>query len=189
MQRTSLGWGKPSLFRSPRKVEFFRACPLKYDDVPLGDIEIRPAGLADAPAIASCLAAAFECYRNAYSPAAFADTVPDSEQIALRIQKMRVLIAVNSKKVVGTISALINEDHGHLRGMAVLPNFQGSGIASKLLAEIEHWLRSQRCHEVTLDTTEPLTVAMKFYERHGYRRSGKISDFFGMPLIGYVKVF
>jgi hypothetical protein len=29
---------------------------------------------------------------------------------------------------------------------------------------------------------------MRFYERHGYRRSGRISDFFGMPLIEYVKV-
>jgi len=29
---------------------------------------------------------------------------------------------------------------------------------------------------------------MRFYERHGYRRSGKIGDFFGMALIEYVKV-
>jgi len=28
---------------------------------------------------------------------------------------------------------------------------------------------------------------MRFYEKHGYRRSGKVSDFFGMPLVEYVK--
>jgi len=157
--------------------------------VSVSNIEIRPATLADAAAIASCLAEVFECYRDAYSLAAFGDTVPNRDGIALRIQHMRVLIAaIDSKKIVGTVSATINSDHGHLRGMAVLPEFQGSGIALKLLAEIEHWLRSQGCRGVTLDTTEPLTVAMKFYERHGYRRSGKITDFFGMPLIEYLKM-
>jgi hypothetical protein len=28
---------------------------------------------------------------------------------------------------------------------------------------------------------------MRFYERHGYRRSGRVQDFFGMPLIEYAK--
>jgi hypothetical protein len=40
---------------------------------------------------------------------------------------------------------------------------------------------------VTLNTTEPLSAAMKFYEKHGYQRSGRVSDFFGMRLIGYAK--
>lgn len=30
---------------------------------------------------------------------------------------------------------------------------------------------------------------MTFYEKHGYRRSGTIRDFFGMPLFEYVKTF
>jgi hypothetical protein len=33
----------------------------------------------------------------------------------------------------------------------------------------------------------PLEAAMRFYEKHGYHRSGKIGDFFGMPLIEYEK--
>jgi len=32
-----------------------------------------------------------------------------------------------------------------------------------------------------------LERAMRFYEKHGYRRSSKVSDFFGMPLFEYVK--
>ena len=40
---------------------------------------------------------------------------------------------------------------------------------------------------MTLNTTEPLSAAMKFYEKHGYQRSGRVSDFFGMRLIGYAK--
>ena len=75
----------------------------------------------DAPAIASCLAEAFAPYRSAYTPSAFADTVPTIEGIHLRLQQMHVLVGIANKKVVDTISAISNTHEGHLRGMAVLP--------------------------------------------------------------------
>ena len=31
------------------------------------------------------------------------------------------------------------------------------------------------------------TRAIRFYERHGYRPTGRVSDFFGMELIEYAK--
>ena len=33
----------------------------------------------------------------------------------------------------------------------------------------------------------PLQRAIRFYERNGYRPSGRVADFFGMPLFEYVK--
>jgi GNAT superfamily N-acetyltransferase len=150
-------------------------------------ITIRAATPSDAESISSCLAQAFGAYRGAYTAAAFADTVPTAAQVLLRIQKMHVLVAIAESNVVGTVSATIHADCGHLRGMAVLPEQRSAGTAAALLTSIEDWLRSHGCGEVALDTTEPLAAAMKFYEKHGYRRSGKISDFFGMPLIEYVK--
>jgi GNAT superfamily N-acetyltransferase len=71
--------------------------------------------------------------------------------------------------------------------MAVLPRWQGKGVASALLEAAETELRNQRCNRVTLDTTEPLMRAMRFYERRGFTRSGRVSDFFGMPLHQWVK--
>ena len=59
--------------------------------------------------------------------------------------------------------------------------------AAALLAAVEEWLHSRGCKRVTLDTTLPLRAAMKFYEKNGYRRSGIVTDFFGMPLLEYVK--
>lgn len=70
---------------------------------------------------------------------------------------------------------------GHLFGMAVVPDFQGTGVAGKLLAEIEYCLHSQGCRQITLDTTEPLTAAMKFYERHGYGGQAKSLGNFSSP--------
>ena len=46
---------------------------------------------------------------------------------------------------------------------------------------------SEAAARVSLDTTEPLRRAVRFYERHGFRPSGRVSDFFGMPLFEYVK--
>jgi GNAT superfamily N-acetyltransferase len=151
------------------------------------DIEIRLAEASDAAGILKCLATAFEPYRATYTPAAHADTVLSDETVLLRLQHMHVLVAVAGGDVVGTVSAMETADEAHLRGMAVLPNWRGTGVAIKLLTAIEHWLHSRRCQRITLDTTLPLDAAMRFYEKNGYHRSGNISDFFGMPLIEYVK--
>ncbi len=153
-------------------------------------ISVRKATSEDAAQILACLRAAFEDYRQQYTPEGFLDTVLTPETFQERLAEMIVFAAVNdSNEVVGTIACnLVSGEEGHLRGMAVLPSFRGSGIAGQLLSHAEEELRSCKCTRITLDTTEPLQRAMRFYEKHGYCRSGKISDFFGMPLVGYRKM-
>jgi len=107
-----------------------------------------------------------------------------AETITQRLESMRVFVAVVAdKQVIGTIACAMSDvAEGHLRGMAVQPKWQGRGVAEKLLRAAEAELVKQGCSRVTLDTTEPLQRAMQFYECHGYRRSGKTTDFFGMCL-------
>jgi len=150
-------------------------------------IDIRCASLSDSAAVLKCLAEAFAPYRSAYTPAAFDDTVPDEQGIRVRIEQMRVLVASSAGDVVGTISATSTSGHGHLRGFAVLPAWHGKGVAAKLLRAMEDWLVSCGSTQVSLETTMPLAAAIRFYEKNGYQRSGNISDYFGMPLIEYVK--
>lgn len=146
-------------------------------------MEIRSAVPADSAAILKCLLDAFAPYRAEYTPAAFADTVLSSETLHLRMQQMHVLVATVVGSVVGTVSGECHAGEGHLRGMAVLAEWRGRGVAAKLLAAIEAWLVSRGCKRITLDTTLPLKAAMKFYERNGYHRSENVADFFGMPLL------
>jgi GNAT superfamily N-acetyltransferase len=105
------------------------------------------------------------------------------------MREMTVFVAEeHTSMVVGTIAAgIVNAEEGHLRGMAVHPAYQGAGIAAQLLNAAENHLRHAGCRRVTLDTTEPLERARRFYERHGYGRSGYVADFFGMPLSQFVK--
>lgn len=150
---------------------------------------IRHACEADAGGILSCLQAAFAPYREQYSLEAFRDTVLTAETVHERLATMAVFVALaHTGEIVGTIGCgLASAEEGHIRGMAVLHEWQGAGVASQLLTIAESELRSRNCCRVTLDTTAPLERAIRFYEKHGYRRSGKVGDFFGMPLFEYVK--
>jgi GNAT superfamily N-acetyltransferase len=148
---------------------------------------IRPAVESDQAGILHCLANAFEPYRKDYTAGAFADTVLDAAALRERLQRMHILVAASGSAILGTIAAAVSGDKGHLRGMAVLPELRGAGVAGQLLSAIEAWLREQGCNRVTLNTTLPLQGAMRFYEKHGYARSGRTSDFFRMVLVEYVK--
>ena len=156
--------------------------------------KIRNATEADSTLILECLRVAFDVYRSAYSPEAFADTVLTPAMLRQRLTSMCLFVAVSDAgEVVGTIGCSVvgasSADlvEGHLRGMAVLPAWQGSGVAVELLRSAETELRTRGCARISLDTTEPLGAAKRFYEKNGFRRSGKIRDFFGMPLFEYVK--
>lgn len=160
-------------------------CPMNR----IRDFQIRKANPTDADGILACLGAAFERYRSQYTPDAFADTVLDPEKVQARLRDMNVLVGVSEELIVGTIGYGNNGEEGHLRGMAVRPDWQGSGVALALLLAAEKGLQKSGCKFLTLDTTEPLKRAARFYEKHGFLESGRVSDFFGMSLYEYSKLF
>jgi GNAT superfamily N-acetyltransferase len=101
---------------------------------------------------------------------------------------MCLFVAVSDEEIVGTIGCMVSESEGHLRGMAVLPDWQGTGVALALLQSAEVELKKNGCGYVTLDTTAPLMRAVRFYAKNGYSASGRVADFFGMPLYEYRKL-
>jgi GNAT superfamily N-acetyltransferase len=150
---------------------------------------IRKATASDAEGVADCLRSAFEPFRSAYTTEAFADSAPTASAMARRLEEMCLFVAVTEAgDIVGTVGyKLIDAEEAHLRGMAVPPMHQGSGIAQRLLEAVESEVGLRRCRHISLGTTEPLKRAASFYEKNGYRPSGRVSDFFGMPLHEYTK--
>jgi ribosomal protein S18 acetylase RimI-like enzyme len=101
---------------------------------------------------------------------------------------MTVYVAIaTEREVVGTAASALEGGDGHLRGMAVRPAWQGRRIADQLLLVAEKDLLAGGCVRITLDTTVPLQRAIRFYQRNGFVPSGRVTDFFGMPLYEYVK--
>jgi GNAT superfamily N-acetyltransferase len=151
-------------------------------------IAVRLAAARDAAAVLACLRAAFEPYRHEYTDAAFVDTVLTPDALGRRITKMSVFVADDGGGIIGTIAAAaLDADEGHLRGMAVLPEHQKRGVASRLLRRALEELAVRGCRRVTLDTTAPLVDAARFYESRRFSRTGAVRDFFGMPLYEYAK--
>jgi ribosomal protein S18 acetylase RimI-like enzyme len=150
---------------------------------------IRRGVQEDGRGVLACLRAAFDEYRHQYTPDAFTDTVPGLASLKNRLRTMWVYVAVSPRgKVIGTLAAAVTDNgEGHLRGMAVHPSFRNRGVARELLATVLNDLRANGCQRVTLDTTAPLTRAMHFYEANGFRRTGRVSDFFGMDLYEYAR--
>jgi len=150
---------------------------------------IRSATLADCAAILECLLTAFAPYRESYTPEAFSDTVLTPDTFRRRLLDMSVVVATSTcGEVVGTVAyKVVESGEGHLRGMAVNPEWRGSGLSTALLETAEDELGKAGCKTITLDTTEPLNRAIRFYEKNGFRRTGKIGLFFGMPLIEFSK--
>jgi|SRR5438067_782439 len=150
---------------------------------------VRTATSEDCEGILECLALAFAPYREAYTPEAFLDTVLTPERILQRMSQMSIFVAtVESGQVVGTIACkVMDRRRGHLRGMAVTPEWQGSGVGARLLRKAEEELRNAGCSSITLNTTEPLKRASHFYEKYGFRPTGKVGSFFGMSLFEYSK--
>ena len=149
---------------------------------------IRRAGPDDETAVLQILREAFAPFRDFYSDEGFFDTTLTPKTYKHRLQHSAIFLAEVDGESAGTIAcSRISDEEGHLRGMAVLPRFQGVGIAQQLLDVAEAHMRTWGCSRVTLDTTQPLQRAIRFYEKNGYRPTGRVTDFFGLPLFDYEK--
>jgi predicted N-acetyltransferase YhbS len=126
-------------------------------------VSIRKATAEDTSGILASLSAAFDEYRDSYTSGAFADTVLTAESIAGRLQEMIVFVATDkSGEIVGTIACgIVGAEEGHIRGMAVLPAWQGTGIAARSLRQTESHFREANCKRISLDTSAPLNPALR----------------------------
>ncbi|MFW9972646.1 MAG: GNAT family N-acetyltransferase [Candidatus Odinarchaeota archaeon] len=133
---------------------------------------------------------AFEEYRDYYSPEGFLDTVMSEEAVIKRMEEMSIYVAVDQEGlIIGTIGwQKINDDEGHIRGMAVIPERQGrTSPAAALLRTVEDDACSKGCDILTLDTTKVLKRAQNFYKKHGFKETGKTGDFFGSTIYEFAK--
>jgi predicted N-acetyltransferase YhbS len=143
------------------------------------EFTVRKVVSKDSSGILKCLHEAFEPYRQAYTPEAFADTVLTPQTLERRFSTMSIFVATTSEgQIIGTIAcSQLSEGEGHIRGMAVRTAWHGSGIGQKLLETAESELKSRGCQCVLLDTTEPLQRAIAFYLRNGFEPSGNVKPF------------
>lgn len=146
---------------------------------PRGDLIIRPLAESDS------LEDLTELLHRAYGFLAnmglrFHATFQDVETTRHRVSTGQCFVAELAGKVIGTITYYEPNDHTgcefyqrqgvcHLGQLAVEPEVQKQGIAGRLMRHAEEYARLRGMSEVALDTAEPATHLISWYERMGYR--------------------
>jgi ech hydrogenase subunit C len=100
------------------------------------------------------------------------DSVPalgqTMEEITADFDRMIFLKAVVNGKIVGSIRGRRDGDTAHISRVAVHPYFQGKGIATGLIRQIEHEVGDVRVYEAF--TGHQSLRNLHLYEKMGYQR-------------------
>lgn len=152
------------------------------------NVRLRRATVVDALFIAQTLYAAFAEYKSLYTPEAFAATVCSVQKVQHRMNEGPVWVALQNEHIVGTVSAIPENDVVYIRGMAISPTARGQRIGTLLLQQVEQFAHEQHGTRLILETTPFLARAISLYDHFGFQRSDEGShEFFGTPLFTMIK--
>ena len=111
---------------------------------------------------------------------AFPDDPPwNAARVAIpekrRHQPDLFVVALEDKRVIGSVMAGYDGHRGWLYALAVLKAYRGSGIATELIAEAERRLSALGCTKVNLQVRATNTGVVRLYERLGYAVEDRVS--------------
>ncbi|MEP6842783.1 MAG: GNAT family N-acetyltransferase, partial [Pseudolysinimonas sp.] len=64
----------------------------------------------------------------------------------------------------------LDDTHGEIKRMYVIPERRGSGVSTAILTSLEDEARGRGWRRLVLETGDQQPDAMRFYEREGYTR-------------------
>lgn len=150
---------------------------------PAAGVTLRPFDPPDAAAVSALIATTMR-RSNAgdYAPERLAPliayfTPPKLVQLAA---ERTCLVAEDGGAVIGTAAL----DGAALATFFVHPDYQGRGIGTRLLAALEQAARAAGLARLEVDAS---VTGAGFYERRGYRRTGRVADGTAGPQIGMEK--
>ena len=79
-----------------------------------------------------------------------------------------VLVIYQNDKIGGFVTYKINQEVATIGLIAVLPEFQGQGLGSKLLQRVEYLLSKKKVEKVQIPTQQENLDACGFYTKKGY---------------------
>ncbi|MGC8960451.1 MAG: GNAT family N-acetyltransferase [Chloroflexia bacterium] len=128
------------------------------------EVEVRPAGPADLPAVARLDQAAFGPIWG-YGERVFRGVLDTAGLF---------LLAEEGGETVGYILCTLHpEQRAHIVRLAVAPEHQGRHIGTRLLAEAFTALRSRGVEWIGLNTQEENRRSQRLYRRFGFRPTGE----------------
>jgi ribosomal protein S18 acetylase RimI-like enzyme len=129
---------------------------------------IREATVADAPALARVIRAAFEEYRGRLDPPSGAHGETAAMLEALLDREYAFFAAAPDGMLLGCVFCDAKRDEFYLHRLAVLPEARGCGVGAALVAAVEKSARDAGRTWVTLGVRIALPENRRYYERLGY---------------------
>ena len=132
-------------------------------------VTVRPAGLADVPALQRIAGLAYQRYvpRIGRPPAPMTADYP--AQVAAGV----VWVAVEDGDVLGLLVLHREGDHSELENVAVAPAAQGRGVGAALMAHAEAVTTGWGLAEIRLYTNVAMTENLSYYPTLGYRETSR----------------
>jgi ribosomal protein S18 acetylase RimI-like enzyme len=140
--------------------------------ITIDDPDLRPAMLADEPAVRSCVAAAYE----RYAPLLGKMPALALDEYATLVASGTTHVAVVDGKVRGVLVAWVESDHLYVDNLAVDPASQGAGIGRRLLDLADRLARASQRPEVRLYTNEAMTSNLAYYLHRGFVETHRLID-------------
>jgi len=97
-------------------------------------------------------------------------------ELATQIRRREIHLIFSAGQLLGYISFSPRSDHVFVAAVAVLPRYQRGGVGGQLLVLAEAAARRLRLHKVRLFTDGKVLGNLLFYQRQGYRESGRCED-------------
>jgi GNAT superfamily N-acetyltransferase len=148
------------------------------------DVIVRVAESEDIREVHTVLTEAFAPYREHYTEKAYNVTVVSMKEMEDRLNDPNrlILVAQFQEKIVGTAAIKVSSDNFYLQSMAVRPGLQREGIGMLILEAIEKHAKEVGVTELSLECYEPLTKAIRIYEKFGFRRTGRRRQYYGITI-------
>lgn len=116
------------------------------------------------------------------------DTYPSVEVFENDIKLNQLWVLKDGNKIIGSIviSSIIDEEYKiidwltpndkncYIHRLAVHPNYQGKGLAQKLMSFAEAYAKENKYVSVRLDTFSVNERNNKFYQKRGYQKLGNV---------------
>lgn len=128
------------------------------------EVKLRRAELADADAVAACVAHAYARYEGRLPRA----PKPVLADYAVVIRETLTWLLESAGECVGVLVLIDKPDHLLLDNVAVEPAWQGRGLGRRLLELAEAEARRLRFSELRLYTNALMTENRALYARIGY---------------------
>jgi GNAT superfamily N-acetyltransferase len=148
--------------------------------IPAPAVTIRPADRADYPAMRRVVLAAYQQYTDDIPPDLLSTYLADLVDFERHAQHGQLLVAEIGGRISASAAFYRDAAEQQLgwptgwssgRGLAVLPEARGSGVATAMLAEVERLSQEAGARVFAFHTASFMSKAIQLYERLGYQRA------------------